>query len=174
MNDQSINHSDSTSLFCKVGEAAELSTACDPETQARLVREFEVGSLLNDRYFLKRVLGSGGMGLVYLGHDQRLDRKVAIKIIPHDSASGEPRLERMLEREAKLGAGINHPNIAMVLDFGVHGNRSYCVFEFVEGETLRRVLNRRGSVPLEEGVQIIDVLARRLILPTARESYIAI
>ncbi len=162
MNDQYNNHGDSTSLFCKVSGAAELSTACDPETQAQLVREFEIGSLLNDRYFLKRVLGSGGMGLVYLGQDQRLDRRVAIKIIPHDSASGEPRLERMLEREAKLGAGINHPNIATVLDFGVHGNRSYCVFEFVEGETLRTVLARRGAMPLEEAVQIVEVLARAL------------
>ena len=114
------------------------------------------------------------MGLVYLGHDQRLDRKVAIKIIPNRAVRNGPHLEKMLEREARLGAGINHPNIATVLDFGLHGSRSYCVFEFVEGETLRTVLVRRETIPLEEVVQIIDVLRGHSTLPTARASCIAI
>jgi hypothetical protein len=162
MKQHSSGRGDSTSYFCKVDSTAELSPACDLDTQAQLAQEFEIGSLLNERYFLKSVLGSGGMGLVYLGHDQRLDRKVAIKIIPNRSVGAGSHLDKMLEREARLGAGINHPNIATVLDFGIHGSRSYCVFEFVEGETLRAVLVRRGAIPLEEVVQIVNVLARAL------------
>ncbi len=160
--DRAFDDGDSTSLFCRIVRGSELVTVLDPDTGGGTVEEIQIGSLLNDRYFLKQVLGSGGMGKVYLGHDKRLDRKVAVKVILHRFATHEPRLERLLEREARLGAGLNHPNIATVLDFGLHGDRCYSVFEFVEGETLRTVLNRRRKIPLEEVVQILEPLVRAL------------
>jgi serine/threonine protein kinase len=86
-------------------------------------------------YELTRELGRGGMGVVYLATDTRLDRQVAIKALPAELASDPARLERF-EREAKTLAQLSHPNLA-----GIHGveeqdGAKYLVLEFVEGETL--------------------------------------
>ena len=123
---------------------------------------FQVGSLIGNRYLLKKVLGAGGMGKVFLAADQRLDRLVAIKVVKHDYLADGASVEEELQREAKLGANLSHPGIATVFDFGFHENKSYTVFEFVEGIPLRGVLDRRGAIPLEETVQTIGALARAL------------
>ena len=123
---------------------------------------FRVGSLIDERYLLKKVLGSGGMGKVFLASDQRLDRQVAIKVVKHDYLSDAMSVEEELQREAKLGANLNHPGIATVFDFGFHENKSYTVFEFVEGMPLREVLDRRGVIPIDETLRTIGALARAL------------
>lgn len=162
MNIEALPIDGSTSLYFASGKLSDMSTAFDAQAQAELLQEFGIGTLLNERYYLTQVLGSGGMGLVFLGHDQRLDRKVAIKIIPQREEKATEARERLLEREAKLGAGLNHPNVATVYDFGLHGKRAYAVFEFVEGETLRSVVNRRGRLSLEEVSHLVETLARAL------------
>ncbi len=123
---------------------------------------FDVGSLIDNRYLLKEVLGAGGMGKVFLGADQRLDRLVAIKVVKHDYISNESTIEEELQREAKLGANLSHPGIATVFDFGFHEKKSYTVFEFVEGKPLREVLDRRGVIPIDETLRTIGALARAL------------
>jgi len=104
-----------------------------------------------------RELGRGGMGVVYLAHDTRLDRKVAIKTLPAELASDPARLERF-EREAKTLAQLNHPNLA-----GIHGveeqdGARYLVLEFVEGETLADRLDR-GPLPIEEAIEFAIQIA---------------
>ena len=91
-------------------------------------------------YTIDRELGRGGMGVVYLGHDTRLDRKVAVKALPEHLAQDPDRLARF-EREAKTLASLNHPNVAGIHGVEEHDGHRYLVLEYVEGETLaeRRV-----------------------------------
>ena len=84
-------------------------------------------------------LGGGGMGDVYLGHDSRLDRPVAIKFLSPELAVDRSRLRRF-HQEAKAASSVNHPHIVVVHDFGELDGRPYMVTEFIEGETLRQRL----------------------------------
>jgi serine/threonine-protein kinase len=106
-------------------------------------------------------LGAGGMGEVYRARDERLDRDVAIKVLPERFAEDPAALSRF-EREAKALAALSHPNVLGILDFGQQGGLVYAVTELLEGETLRSRLAR--STPswreaVEIGVAIADGLA---------------
>ena len=103
-----------------------------------------IGSSLN-HYQITAKLGAGGRGEVYRGHDTRLGRDVAVKILPNEFASDGGRLKRF-EQEAKTLASLNHPNILSIFDTGVHGSTPYLVSELLEGQTLREVLNGGGAV----------------------------
>src|ERR1035438_2229237 len=95
-------------------------------------------------------LGAGGMGEVYRARDKKLDRDVAIKVLPESIASDPDSLARF-EREAKAVAALSHPNILSIFDFGTHDGISYAVMELLEGETLRGKL-RAGSIPRKQAV----------------------
>jgi len=86
-------------------------------------------------YAVERELGRGGMGVVYLGRDPRLDRPVAIKVVPDALALNPENLARF-EREAKLLAAVSHPNIAAIYGVEDAGGRRVLVMEYVAGETL--------------------------------------
>src|SRR5262245_34666332 len=92
-------------------------------------------------YEILTPLGAGGMGEVYRARDSRLDRDVAIKILP-ERLAGDPRALARFEREAKAVAALAHPNIMAIYDFGCEGGITYAVAELLEGETLRSRLNR--------------------------------
>lgn len=107
-------------------------------------------------------LGAGGMGEVFRARDTRLDREVAIKVLPeHLSANAESRAR--FEREAKAVSSLNHPNICTLFDVGREGDTDYLVMELVEGETLAERLER-GALPvadvLQLGAQIAEALDR--------------
>ncbi len=114
------------------------------------------------------------MGIVYLGRDERLDRSVAVKVILSDgagssvSASVDNRTRTSFAEEARLGASLTHPAIATVFDFGFHRENPFTVFEFIEGETLREAIERRGRLPLDEVRLIIGPLAQALDFAHAR------
>ena len=91
--------------------------------------------------------GAGGMGEVYRARDTRLDRTVAIKILPQHLSSDPVRKQRF-EREAKTISGLNHPNICTLYDVGSQDGVDYLVMECVEGETLAKRLEK-GPLPLE-------------------------
>ncbi len=139
-----------------------------PEVSSRVRDDFATGTLLQDRYRLIKELGRGGMGVVYLGRDQRLDRSVAVKVIlAHDgtasaSATMDSRLKSSFAEEARLGASLTHPAIAIVFDYGFHHDNPFTVFEYIEGETLRELIERRGRLPLDEVRLIIGPLAQAL------------
>ncbi len=119
--------------------AAEHSTL-SPGTR---IRDYEVQSLL----------GVGGMGEVYRAHDPRLQRDVAIKVLPSIFASDPDRLRRF-EQEARAAAALNHPNILAIYDLGTtEKGAPYVVSELLEGETLRECL-RRGLLPLRKAVEL--------------------
>jgi serine/threonine-protein kinase len=106
-------------------------------------------------------IGSGGMGDVYQAHDTKLDRDVAIKVLPEKFARDPERLARF-QREAKLLAALNHPNIATIHGLEQSGDTHYLVMELVPGETLAQRIKRDGPVPLEEALTIAKQIAEAL------------
>ena len=111
-------------------------------------------------YHILRPLGAGGMGEVYLARDPRLEREVAIKVLPAAFAEDPERLARF-EVEARAASALNHPNILIVYDVGVAAGTPYLVTEFLEGQTLRGHLTA-GSLPLRKTVDFAVQLARGL------------
>jgi hypothetical protein len=151
----------STLRFCRSSGDGAIAPEWDDSREAELAGQFEVGITVADRYFLKEKLGEGSMGRVFLAIDLRLDRPVAMKVVcPRRRTVSN--LEIGLEREARLGANLSHRGIATVYDFGVHAGKSYTIFEYVEGETLRELMRRRGTLPLREAQPIVEDLASAL------------
>ncbi|KGN37466.1 Stk1 family PASTA domain-containing Ser/Thr kinase [Knoellia subterranea] len=120
--------------------------------------------LLGGRYEVGELIGRGGMAEVHLGHDTRLGRPVAIKMLRSDLARDQSFLKRF-RREAQSSAGLNHASIVAVYDSGEdHSVESggakvavpYMVMEYVEGRTLREVLTDRGKLPTEEAARITE------------------
>src|SRR6267378_4096501 len=96
------------------------------------------------RYEIRTQLGAGGMGEVYLAQDTKLDRKVALKILPADVGTNRDRMERFV-REAKSAAALNHPNIAHIYEIGESDGTHYIAMEFIDGETLRHKIHREKA-----------------------------
>src|SRR3954471_23002562 len=94
-----------------------------------------IGELLKERYRLERTLGRGGMAAVWLGHDEVLDRPVAVKVLS-DTIATDPGFVARFRREARTAASLSHPTLAGVYDFSEGGERPYLVMQFVPGETL--------------------------------------
>ena len=97
--------------------------------------QFSPGTSLADRYEIIRELGKGGMGEVYLAEDTNLKRQVAVKVLPKQFALDKERLARF-EREARLLASLNHPNIATIHGLEKSDGQQFLVMELVEGDTL--------------------------------------
>jgi serine/threonine-protein kinase len=115
---------------------------------------------LADRYRLERELGQGGMATVYLAHDLRHDRKVAIKVLrPELAATIGP--DRFL-REIRIAAQLQHPHILPLLDSGEAAGFLYYVMPYVEGESLRTRLTRSGELPIHEAVKLVTEIVDAL------------
>ena len=112
-------------------------------------------------YEVLALIGAGGMGEVYQAHDTKLGRDVAIKVLPEAFAHDPQRLSRF-QREAKLLASLNHPNIATIHGLEESSGTHYLVMELVPGETLRERVAREGAVPVEEALGIARQIAEAL------------
>lgn len=110
------------------------------------------------RYQVRRLLGQGGMGQVYLARDVMLGRSVALKVVRHERV-GAAGSERFVE-EARLLAALNHPHIVQLYDAGVHRGDPYLALEYVEGETLRR---RGTTYSLDEVIRLTRAVADALV-----------
>src|SRR5882672_461266 len=122
-------------------------------------KELATSSTLS-HYRIVSKIGAGGMGEVYLAQDTRLDRKVALKILPADVASNRDRMERFV-REAKSAAALSHPNIAQIFEIGEHDGTHYIAMEFVDGFTLRDKIHR-DRAELRKLLRILQHVAEGL------------
>jgi serine/threonine protein kinase len=144
---------------CEVCYSDEVNFCPIDQTQTRLA--LPGSQLLANRYFLERRLGRGAMGQVYLARDENLGtRRVAVKTVRQDILNSENLQEgeaiARFEREARSAASISHPNIVDVTDFGeTTDGVFYLVMEYVEGETLHRLLRREGTLTVQRAVNLL-------------------
>lgn len=111
-------------------------------------------ALLNDRYQLQEVLGSGGMANVYLARDVVLDRPVAVKVLRKEYSANE-NFQKQFWLEARSAANLSHPNIVTVHDFGVADGLLYIVMENIPGKDLKQIIRERGRFPYEQGIPLL-------------------
>jgi serine/threonine protein kinase len=126
-------------------------TAADAEDGDRVA----IGALLDGRYRIDALIGSGGMGRVYRGEHTGIGRAVAIKVLHHDLHRNREAAQRF-QREAIASGRLDHPNIVNIYDFGVLPDGAcYLVMELLEGETLGERLEREGRIPWREALEIL-------------------
>ena len=122
----------------------------------RLLLDFQAA--LAGRYSLERELGRGGMGVVYLAREVRLDRPVAIKLLPPSKAS-DPKLRERFLREARTAAKLSHPNVIPIYAVEEIGEFVFFAMAYVEGETLTERVRRRGPLPPSEAARVLRDVA---------------
>ena len=113
-------------------------------------------------YQIVEKLGEGGMGVVYKARDTRLDRFVAVKVLPPEKVADRDRKARFVQ-EARAASALNHPNIVVVHDINSDGGVDFMVMEYVAGKTLDQLIGRKGlpvNEALKQAIQIADALAR--------------
>src|SRR3954469_16105334 len=120
-----------------------------------------IDRVLGGRYRLLAVLGRGGMATVYRAEDSLLGREVAMKLLT-PALAADPEFVARFEREARSAASLSHSNIVHVFDVGGEGDQRYIVMELVEGDDLKTLLERSGSLPpgraARLGMQLADAL----------------
>ncbi len=129
----------------------------DVELQKTIVTK--IGQQLS-HYQIIQKLGEGGMGVVYLARDTKLDRRVALKILPYFSAVNKEGLKRFI-REAKTASAVNHPNVAHIYEIGEQDSIHFIAMEFIEGQTLSDKISGlplKNSEIIQIAIQIADAL----------------
>jgi eukaryotic-like serine/threonine-protein kinase len=121
----------------------------------------EIGSILGGRYRLVELLGQGGMARIYRGHDNQLNRDVAVKILRPEYGRDADFSSRF-RHEAQAAASLNHPNIVGVYDYGQDVAGPFIVMELVDGEDLASIIKRSGALPPRQAARIIAETARAL------------
>jgi serine/threonine-protein kinase len=121
-----------------------------------------VRELIAERYQVEELIGTGGMSSVYRAYDTLLERRVALKVLHEQFARDGDYVERF-GREARSVAQLSHPNIVTVIDRGEQDARPFIVFEYVNGENLKEIVDREGQLPLRDalglGIQVGRALA---------------
>jgi serine/threonine protein kinase len=127
-------------------------TGIDPELDA-------VRKAFDDRYVVESLLGRGGMGNVYKAREKTLDRYVALKIVPEARHSDEQFIERF-RREARIAARLRHPRIVSVHEVGTMGRFPYFSMDYIDGSTLRSVVERKHALPQEDAISVVVEICR--------------
>lgn len=121
-----------------------------------------IGKTIDKKYLVQSVLGEGGMAVVYRAHHVQMERTVVIKVMQGWLLSNRNSVERF-ERECKLTAKLNHPNIVSVYDVGlINGKEPYLVMEYIKGESLADKINNSGALPFATTANIIIQICRGL------------
>src|ERR687894_685210 len=119
------------------------------------------GEVIAGRYELEELVGTGGMSSVYRAHDRLLERKVALKVL-HDVLGRDADTIERFRREARAVAQLSHPHIVTVIDRGEDDGRQYIVFEYIDGENLKRVVERAGQLPVRRALLLAATVGRAL------------
>ena len=120
-----------------------------------------VGRILDNRYEILELIGTGGMALVYKARCHRLNRMVAIKILKEDLA-GDEEFQRRFYTESQAVAMLSHPNIVSVYDVSRSGDTEYIVMELIEGITLKQYINRKGLLNWKEALHFATLITKAL------------
>ena len=120
-----------------------------------------VGQVFDKRYKLERILGVGGMAVVFLAYDTLMKRPVAVKMLKDGIAADEQAVKRFIN-ESKAVAMLSHPNIVNIYDVSVKDNVKYIVMEYIEGITLKNYMNRRGRLSFREVISYTEQILRAL------------
>jgi serine/threonine-protein kinase len=129
--------------------------------QAQQLLAGRTGGFKVDRYILLDLIGQGGMGRVYLAKDTRLNRSVALKILSPDRISN-PRAIARFQREARIGAQLQHENLVRIYDFGESSGRYYLVMEYIEGKTIGNSIAQEGPIPPRAAALLVRQVATGL------------
>lgn len=141
-------------------DPVEICPQCQTQTKYALPGPM----VLSGRYYLERRLGRGAMGQVYLARDENIGKKVAVKTVRQDLLNSDDLQEgeaiARFEREARAAASIRHPHCVDVTDFGkTQDGVFYLVMEYVEGETLHRLLRREGTLDVKRAINLLKQIA---------------
>src|SRR5205085_8978631 len=120
-----------------------------------------VGELIAERYELEELIGTGGMSSVYRANDRLLERAVALKMLHEQFGDDDEQVERF-RHEARAVAGLSHPNIVTVIDRGEQEGRQFIVFEYIDGESLKQLVDRAGPLQVDQAVGLTLQVARAL------------
>ena len=142
--------------------AVEVTAQAMAETRAQSMVGRQLGA-----YKILSLLGAGGMGEVYRAKDTRLDRTVAIKVLPA-GISNKPDMRQRFEREARVISNLSHPHICTLYDIGRQDGIDFLVMEYLEGQTLADRLNK-GAVPMNQALRFAVEIADHWITPTGTE-----
>ena len=129
----------------------------------RMRNVLEIGRKIGERYKIIRLIGTGGMANVYLGHDLILDRDVAVKVLRFDFRDNEDALRRF-QREALSATQLVHPNIVSVYDVDEENGLQYIVMEYVKGADLKKYIEKNGKVSPEDSIYIMDQVLSAMAL----------
>src|SRR5439155_816157 len=127
----------------------------DPELEAKLADE------LKGDFVIERLIGRGGMAVVFLARDLQLDRKVAIKVLPPELTFGPGLIERF-KREARTAATLDHPHIVPIYRISKSGKLFWFAMKYVAGESLADLLEREQSIPPDRSAAILTQVAEAL------------
>ncbi|POH58209.1 Stk1 family PASTA domain-containing Ser/Thr kinase [Arthrobacter glacialis] len=120
-----------------------------------------IGSTVDERYLVLSKVAHGGMSTVYLAKDLRLHRNIALKIL-HPHLATDAAFIARLQREAQSAASLSHPHVVQIHDHGVGPQHAYLVFEFIDGYTLRDVINQRGALSPRQALDLLDPVVEGL------------
>ncbi|MGV3619206.1 MAG: serine/threonine-protein kinase, partial [Archangium sp.] len=129
--------------------------------EEKTVNAVRAGDVLSGRYRLEEKVGEGGMGAVFVAHDTELDRKVAVKLLAAGLVNDAEVMERF-EREARLTAKLDHPNIIPIYDVGRHEGRPFIVMKLLQGDSLAGRLRAKGGFTTDETLRLVRQLAAGL------------
>src|SRR5262245_35935664 len=151
------------SLLAHQSQAESLLETPVMEVAAKALADDRTGSMTGQSlgsYQILSCIGAGGMGEVYCARDNRLDRTVALKILPGEVAADAERMRRFV-REAKVASALNHPHVATIYEIGEADGVNFIAMEYIEGRTLAAEINSRpldAAKIIEIGIQIADAL----------------
>jgi eukaryotic-like serine/threonine-protein kinase len=126
--------------------------------QAQQLLAGRTGGYKVDRYVLLDLIGQGGMGRVYLARDTRLNRRVALKILSPERINN-PRAIARFQREARVGAQLQHENLVRIYDFGESNARYFLVMEYIEGKTIGNLISEQGPMPPAAAARLVRQVA---------------
>ncbi len=153
--------------FLPGGQGSDLETPSELLSGASLQRGLlQRGDVLMERYTIHEAVGAGGMGRVYRATDSRLGRDVAIKVLSRANA-GNPEMRERFDREMRSAAAFSHPNVMEIYDVGSHDDFQLAVMEYIEGRSLRKLIDDRLSI--KESVEIATGIAAGLAAAHERE-----